>query len=292
MAQEKPLVLLDFETNEDINDLSEPLSHASLIKRYLQDEWYVHLHRHSLITVLPWQPTHWLALYLRIEEVPAFPKDYHATAPSDQSSNTASTDQKETRKQRNKRIDTKKTARGQRGPVVEGGGGFGLLDKVKYEDGRTDVALYSESGIKFSERALDPRAKLILRKNYKQNARLRNPNVHKYADDDDDEEDRKVEEEDDTRQYVRKAGEKQRAASLAEFMTVGQRKGHTAAAAAAALQRLQEEEEEAERRMLEEALGGHTADSAKEWACLRCTYWNKSSFLCCEMCQSERPTTL
>ncbi len=228
------------------------------------------------------------AFCLRIEEVPAFPKDYHATAPSEHSSNTASTDQKEKRKQRNKRIDTKKTSRGQRGPVVEGGGGYGLLDKVKYEDGRTDVALYSESGIKFSERALDPRAKFILRKNYKQNARLRNPNVHKYADDDEEEEDRKVEEEDETRQYVRKAGEKQRAASLAEFMAVGQRKGHTAAAA---LQRLQEEEE-AERRMLEEALDGHVRDSAKEWACLRCTYWNKSSFLCCEMCQSERPATL
>jgi hypothetical protein len=33
------LVLLDYETNGDIDDLSRPLSHAALIKYHLQDSW-------------------------------------------------------------------------------------------------------------------------------------------------------------------------------------------------------------------------------------------------------------
>ncbi len=34
-----PLVLLDYETNEDVSDLTRPLSHASLVKSYLADAW-------------------------------------------------------------------------------------------------------------------------------------------------------------------------------------------------------------------------------------------------------------
>lgn len=37
----KPLVLLDYETNADVNNLRKPLSHAALIKHYLQDAWPV-----------------------------------------------------------------------------------------------------------------------------------------------------------------------------------------------------------------------------------------------------------
>ena len=33
------LVLLDYETNEDVEDLSRPLSHASLIKHHLEGTW-------------------------------------------------------------------------------------------------------------------------------------------------------------------------------------------------------------------------------------------------------------
>lgn len=33
------IVLLDYETNADIDDLSRPLSHASLIKQYLEGTW-------------------------------------------------------------------------------------------------------------------------------------------------------------------------------------------------------------------------------------------------------------
>ncbi|WP_430931175.1 DUF6939 family protein [Saccharicrinis sp. 156] len=35
----KSIVFLDYETNEDICNLSKPLSHASLIKKYLMDIW-------------------------------------------------------------------------------------------------------------------------------------------------------------------------------------------------------------------------------------------------------------
>ncbi|MGI8982127.1 MAG: DUF6939 family protein [Pirellulaceae bacterium] len=35
----KTLVLLDYETNGDIQDLSRPLSHAALVKHYLEDSW-------------------------------------------------------------------------------------------------------------------------------------------------------------------------------------------------------------------------------------------------------------
>lgn len=33
------LVLLDYETNGDVDNLAKPLSHASLIKRFLEDSW-------------------------------------------------------------------------------------------------------------------------------------------------------------------------------------------------------------------------------------------------------------
>ena len=38
-AQEQALVLLDYETNCDLEDLSKPLSHAGLVKRYLEGGW-------------------------------------------------------------------------------------------------------------------------------------------------------------------------------------------------------------------------------------------------------------
>jgi hypothetical protein len=36
---EKPVVLLDYETNLDVEDLSRPLSHAALIKYHLEGNW-------------------------------------------------------------------------------------------------------------------------------------------------------------------------------------------------------------------------------------------------------------
>jgi hypothetical protein len=32
-------VLLDYETNGDVEDLSRPLSHAALVKHYLEEKW-------------------------------------------------------------------------------------------------------------------------------------------------------------------------------------------------------------------------------------------------------------
>jgi len=39
LEQERPVVFLDYETNSDIDDLSRPLSHAALIKCYLEGNW-------------------------------------------------------------------------------------------------------------------------------------------------------------------------------------------------------------------------------------------------------------
>lgn len=39
LASEGPLVLLDYETNADIDDLSKPLSHAALVIAWLQGAW-------------------------------------------------------------------------------------------------------------------------------------------------------------------------------------------------------------------------------------------------------------
>jgi hypothetical protein len=38
-AQRQEVILLDYETNCDLSDLARPLSHAGLIKRYLEGEW-------------------------------------------------------------------------------------------------------------------------------------------------------------------------------------------------------------------------------------------------------------
>jgi len=38
-AAGRTLVLLDYETNEDVEDLSRPLSHAALVKLYLEGKW-------------------------------------------------------------------------------------------------------------------------------------------------------------------------------------------------------------------------------------------------------------
>jgi hypothetical protein len=39
LAAHTNVVLLDYETNSDINNLSKPLSHAGLIKLYIEDNW-------------------------------------------------------------------------------------------------------------------------------------------------------------------------------------------------------------------------------------------------------------
>lgn len=39
LAQQHDIVLLDYETNQDINDPRKPLSHAGLIKHYLEGTW-------------------------------------------------------------------------------------------------------------------------------------------------------------------------------------------------------------------------------------------------------------
>jgi hypothetical protein len=39
LLAERPLVLLDYETNMDVEDLSSPLSHAALIKYHLEGSW-------------------------------------------------------------------------------------------------------------------------------------------------------------------------------------------------------------------------------------------------------------
>jgi hypothetical protein len=47
--QRRPVVLLDDETNGDIEDLSRPLSHAALVALYVQGRWpegqFTHLFR-------------------------------------------------------------------------------------------------------------------------------------------------------------------------------------------------------------------------------------------------------
>lgn len=39
LNDKKTIVLLDYQTNGDLDDLKTPLSHAALIKRYLEDDW-------------------------------------------------------------------------------------------------------------------------------------------------------------------------------------------------------------------------------------------------------------
>ncbi len=39
LGRQRPLVLLDYSTNLDVNDLSRPLSHAGLVAMYLQGAW-------------------------------------------------------------------------------------------------------------------------------------------------------------------------------------------------------------------------------------------------------------
>jgi len=39
LAADKPLVLLDYETNAEVEDLSRPLSHAALVACYLRGAW-------------------------------------------------------------------------------------------------------------------------------------------------------------------------------------------------------------------------------------------------------------
>lgn len=39
IVSEKQVVLLDYTVNGDLDNLSTPLSHAALVKRYIEDEW-------------------------------------------------------------------------------------------------------------------------------------------------------------------------------------------------------------------------------------------------------------
>jgi hypothetical protein len=39
MRADRPVVLLDYETNADVFDASSPLSHAQLVKAYVEDRW-------------------------------------------------------------------------------------------------------------------------------------------------------------------------------------------------------------------------------------------------------------
>ncbi len=39
LSANKTVILLDYETNCDLDDLSRPLSHAGLVKRYLENDW-------------------------------------------------------------------------------------------------------------------------------------------------------------------------------------------------------------------------------------------------------------
>jgi hypothetical protein len=38
-AARRPVVLLDYETNGDVEDLSRPLSHTALVRYYMEDKW-------------------------------------------------------------------------------------------------------------------------------------------------------------------------------------------------------------------------------------------------------------
>ncbi len=40
LAANQTLLLLDYETNTDISNLAKPLSHAGLVKRYCENEWF------------------------------------------------------------------------------------------------------------------------------------------------------------------------------------------------------------------------------------------------------------
>ena len=37
LSEEQSVIFLDYETNENVEDLSHPLSHAGLVKRYLEN---------------------------------------------------------------------------------------------------------------------------------------------------------------------------------------------------------------------------------------------------------------
>ena len=40
IADKQPVVLLDYETNDDARNLKKPLSHASLVVKFLDDAWH------------------------------------------------------------------------------------------------------------------------------------------------------------------------------------------------------------------------------------------------------------
>lgn len=189
------------------------------------------------------------------------------------------------KEQRNKRrvdYNARKTRR-QRNALVAGGG-YALLDKVRDETGRGQVGIYSEDNLVFPESALNTQAKLILKRNDKANkyvhlsiiitvvtfiiiiimlmtlilSRRLNENVHKYAGDDDSEDD---EVDPELVEYY-SAPRRSAKGKLGEFMDLADARPP--------------------------ADDDDVADEAQEWPCPACTYVNKPSFLCCEMCASQR----
>ncbi len=59
IMQHHDLVLLDYETNEDIDDPRKPLSHAGLIKRYLENTWPRSQQHPLAMSALSNSPLHW-----------------------------------------------------------------------------------------------------------------------------------------------------------------------------------------------------------------------------------------
>ena len=46
LGKDRMVILLDYEKNHDITDPSSPLSHAALVKRYMEDDWPRQEERH------------------------------------------------------------------------------------------------------------------------------------------------------------------------------------------------------------------------------------------------------
>jgi hypothetical protein len=176
--------------------------------------------------------------------------------------------EKEQKVRRRTDYNARKTRR-KRNAMVSGGG-YALLDKVRDESGhRGRVGIYEESGIVFDESALTTQAKLILKRNDRANRRL-DESVHRYAGDE--ESDEEISDEEAARYCAAPAKGK-----LGEFMGIVPADagalaydGGEGVAVVSVVAPAQEEEKE------------------EEWGCQACTYVNKPSFLCCEVCSAER----
>lgn len=173
--------------------------------------------------------------------------------------------------------NARKTRR-QRNAMVSGGG-YALLDKVRDETGRGQVGIY-EDDITFDESALNAQAKLILKRNDRANRRL-DENVHNYTGDDDSDDDEISDEE--AAQYVVSRSPK---GKLGEFLDLapsdvgGAEEDDDDVAAAIALS--------ATTTTLTTTSSSSSPSGEEEWSCQACTYVNKPTFLCCEVCASQR----